>query len=59
MTIVYCFSIGFTLEESELHLGIQIKTLVEWNKRLPNVLVEKYNSMRRTKIGKKMWKRTL
>jgi len=42
----------FTIEESHLHLGIHQMTIIEWNKILRNVLVEKYNSFRHSKIGK-------
>ena len=51
LRMIYCYAMKFTLEETILQSGIQKMAIVEWNKKLRNILVEKYNSLRLTKIG--------
>ena len=51
LRIMYCFAMKFTLQESKLYLGIPKMTLIEWNRKFRNALIEKYDSLRRTKIG--------
>ena len=41
----------FTLEEFRLHIGIRKESLIKWNKKLRNVLVEEYNSLHCKKVG--------
>lgn len=49
--LFYCFSMQFTVAETRLHINLSNKTIIKWNKIFREKLSEKYDSIRREKLG--------
>src|SRR5438105_5658524 len=49
--LLYFYAMKLTITETSLHTNISSVAIVEWNKMIRGILVEKYDTLRENKIG--------